>query len=57
MKKNKVEVVTRQDATITIPLELARLLAAENSDFDTTASIEDVRSVARVMLRMLINSK
>ena len=43
--------------TITIPIDLARLLMADDSDFNNTQAAEDARGVARASLRLLIGVK
>ena len=45
---------SKKNETITIPMHLARLLAAEPGDIIEGHSYEDVQKLAKSMLRMLM---
>ena len=46
----------KKDETITIPLHLARMLAAEKDDFKDPEQYEDIQALAKSLLRLLMDS-
>lgn len=49
--------MAKKNETITIPMNLARLLVAEPEDLKDTEKYEDVQKLAKAMLKVLIKIK
>lgn len=49
--------MAKKNETITIPMDLARLLAAEKEDYKDSSQFEDGQKVAKAMLKVLMEIK
>ena len=53
-KRNLKRHVAKKQETITIPIELARLLTAEPEDLKEGTSYDDVQKLAKSLLKLLM---